>query len=445
MTVAHANARVANLTIVEAEPDADAAGLDALALWAALRFSPVAAPDSNDGLAIDASGCAHLFGGEDAMLAEIVRRLQAANIAAHAAIADTLGAAHAVARFGNAAPMSVVPPGEAARTLAPLPVLALRVAPEIAAELRRFGFKRIEQLLAAPRAPLLLRFGEDLIRRLDQALGHAAEPVAGVIPEDAPRSRLRFLEPIVTTEALALVTQRLATELCGILAAKCLGARRLDLIFERVDQTTLALRAGMARASRDPRHLAKLLMGRLETVDLGFGVEAMTLVASLAEPLDARQLSTPGADAERDGADLAALLDRLSALPQATGVHAARPVESHVPERTVRFGDALAGHGTGSWPAAWPRPYWLFAPEPIETVALLPDAPPARFTWRGRAYRVRRADGPERIHLEWWRAPSEIRSLRDYYRVEDETGGRFWLFREGRTNEARWFLQGVFG
>ncbi|WP_205520906.1 DUF6504 family protein, partial [Propylenella binzhouense] len=445
MSIAHANALVAGLAVTDANPDADEAGLRQLAMWAARRWSPIAAPDPPDGILIDATGCAHLFGGEEAMLARIASKLERAGVTVRAAIADTLGAAHAVARFGGE-PVSVVAPGRTAETLARLPVAALRLEPEVAGDLHRFGFKRLGQLYGEPRAPLNLRFGAELGRRLDQALGRAFEAITPLFPEEAPRRRRAFAEPIGSAEALAGAAERLAADLCTDLERRGCGARSLDLLFERVDRVTLALRVGTARPSRDPRHLARLFTDRLAEVDPGFGVEAMVLVASLTEPLGARQsaLADLGEDAGMSG-DLAELVDRLANLPQVARVYGAAPVESDVPERTVRRIDPLSVAADVAWPAL-PRPFWLFAPQPVQTVALLPDDPPARFVWRGRAYRVRRADGPERIHLEWWRQASEIRGTRDYYRIEDEEGGRFWLFRDGRSNAGvRWFIHGVFG
>jgi protein ImuB len=401
MSVPHAHALVAGLVVADADPAADAAALRGrFATWAARCWSPIVGVDPPDGLLLDATGCAHLFGGEETLLARLVATLHRAGVAAHAAIADTPGAAHAVARFGAADPIAVVPPGGAGAALADLPVAALRLDPETAAELRRFGFKRVGQLHGEPTAPLTRRFGPDLVRRLDQALGRGApEPITPVVPEDAPRRRRTFAEPIGASESLAAAAVGLTRALCAVLEAKGCGARRLDLLVERVDRLTIALRVGTARPSRDPRHLARLLTDRIGAIDPGFGVEAMTLVAARTQPLAACQLAA--ADATADAA---------------------------------------------SWPADLARPFWLFAPEPVQAVALLPDDPPARFTWRGRAYRVRRADGPERICLEWWRRPAEVRAVRDYYRVEDADGGRFWLFRAGRGNaERRWFVHGVFG
>lgn len=388
------------------------------------------------------------------MLARLVAVLARAGLTARAAVADTPGAAHAVARFGGPGPVMVAEPGRMAAVLAGLPVAALRLEPGVAEELRRFGFRRVGQLYGEPRAPLTRRFGSGLCRRLDQALGAAGETITPVVPRETPLRRLTFAEPLLTAEALATAITRLAAALCADLEGRGLGARRLDLLFERVDRSAVALRAGMARPSRDPRHLARLFTDRLETVDPGFGVEAATLVARGCDPLSPRQRPLAGGDDDRDGsgdrggeADLAPLIDRLVNLPQVARVYAVAPVESDVPERVARRIAPLDGAGrtNASWPA-WPRPFWLFPPEPVRTVALLPDDPPAHFVWRGRAHRVRRADGPERVHLEWWRDPAEIRGTRDYYRVEDEAGGRFWLFRDGRGNAgAGWFVQGVFG
>lgn len=445
MTIAHANALVRGLTVAEADPDADTFGLRQVTLWAARRWSPIAAPDPPDGILIDAAGCDHLFGGEEAMLARITGKLKRAGIGARAAIADTPGAAHGVARFGPK-PLAVVARGGTVEALGSLPVAALRLEPDVAVDLHRFGFKRIGQLYGEPRAPLIRRFGPDLCRRLDQALGHAFEAITPLFPEDVPRCRRAFAEPIGSPEGLAAVTDRLIAELCANLEAQGCGARRLDLLFERVDRATIVLRVGTARPSRDPRHLARLFRDRVGTVDPGFGIEAMTLVAALTEQLDPGQAAIADiGDAGEIEADLAALVDCLTNLPQVSRVYATAPVESDVPERTVRHIDPLAIAGDAAWPAS-PRPFWLFAPEPVQAIALLPDDPPARFVWRGRAHRVRRADGPERIHLEWWRHPSEILASRDYYRVEDEEGGRFWLYRDGRTNaDVRWFVHGVFG
>ncbi len=452
-TLAEAQALVPGLAVVPADPAAEAEGLARLAAWC-LRYAPLAAPDPPDGLWIDITGAAHLAGGEAALCADLCRRLGAAGVAARAAVAETPGAAWALARFG-AAEVVVVPPGGVAEALAPLPPAALRLAPAAVALLDRLGIARIADLVALPRGPLARRFGPAVPARLDQALGRAPEPIVPVVPPAALMARCDFPEPVLTATALAGAIDRLAALVCAQLDAAGEGARRLDLRFERVDGAVPAIRIGTARASRAPAHLARLLRERLETIDPGLGVAALALLVARAEPLAAAQAVAPLAVAPLAGAetaapDLAVLLDRLANRLGAGRVWRAAPVESAVPERMVRRIAPLAPPAGRGWPAGLPRPARLLCPpQPVEALALLPDHPPAAFTWRRRRFRVRRADGPERIWGEWWRRDAEALAARDYWRVEDETGRRFWLYRRGDGVEAasgdlRWFLHGVF-
>ncbi len=273
------------------------------------------------------------------------------------------------------------------------------------------------------------------------------EPIDPVFPPDLAQHRLSFVEPLLTAEAFATVITRLTRTVCATLEQAGQGARRLDLIFERVDGTTQSLRVGTARPSRDPRHLVRLLEERLERVDPGLGVEAMRLVVPLAEPLAYTQASLAGDSA---GADLSSLVDRLGNRLGAARVYRAAPVESDVPERSVRRVSALAPPRRTTWPEHLPRPVRLLdPPQPVDAMALLPDHPPVSFTWRRVRHRVRRADGPERIAGEWWKSDAEMQATRDYFRVEDEQGRRFWLFRRGdgedaATGDLRWFLHGFF-
>ncbi len=447
MALAEAQALVPGFAVMPADPAADAAGLARLAAWC-LRYAPLAAPDPPDGLWVDITGAAHLAGGEAALLADLRRRLAASGIAARVAVVDTPGAAWALARFG-AEEEAVVPPGRQAAALAPLPPAALRLAPEAVALLGRLGIVRIADLASLPRGPLARRFGAEVPLRLDQALGRAPEPITPVASPVAIAARLDFAEPLLTAEALAGVIDRLTECVCAKLAAAGAGARRLDLLFERVDGSVPAIRVGTAQANRTPMHLARLLRERLETVDPGLGVTAMRLVVSRTEPLALAQsvASLTGASAEE--ADLAILVDRLVNRLGAGRVWRAVPVESDVPERTVRHGTALAPASGRGWPGGLPRPVRLFCPpQPIEALALLPDHPPAAFTWRRRRFRIHRADGPERIRGEWWHRDAEVLTARDYWRVEDETGRRFWLYRRGdgvdaASGDLRWFLHGV--
>jgi protein ImuB len=448
MVLAQAQALVPGLTVIPAVPEADAQALEELAAWC-LRYAPLTAPDQPDGIWIDATGCAHLFGGEAALLADIVARLAGGGIAAQAAIADTAGTAWAVARYAGAA-ITVVPEGETAATLRPLPIAALRLDEETAAGLIRLGFDRIGQLLDAPRAPLALRFGPTAIRRLDQALGRVREPIEPIAPPDMVAARLAFPEPLLTPEALSAVIDRLAGLVCAELERRGEGARRLDLSFERVDHTQQAICIGTARPSRRPGHLARLLDEQLERIDPGLGIEAMRLVAPLTEPLIFGQPSAGLIDGQDASADVSVLVDRLVNRLGTRKVYRAAPVESDVPERSVRRIGPLSPPARTRWPPALPRPTRLLRPpQPVEALAMLPDHPPAQFTWRRRKHRIRRADGPERIAGEWWKNDHERSAMRDYWQVEDEDGRRFWLFRSGdavdpATGDLRWFLHGVF-
>jgi len=437
LKLAQAQARVPGLLVVPADPAGDEAALARLAAWC-LRYSPLTAPDPPDGVWIDATGVAHLHGGEAGMLDDLLKRLHRNQIAARAAMADTPGAASALARYGGKS-VWILPPGEATSVLPNLPVAALRLPTETLAGLSRLGFERIGPLAAAARAPLARRFGAHLLERLDQLFGRRFEPIEPIQPPSVLARRLAFPEPLITPEALSAVIARLSAELCEKLEQRGEGARRLDLRFERVDGTAQTIGIGTARASRHATHLARLLDERLEQVDPGLGVEAMRLTVSLAEPLAPHQVDLAPAE---DDPDLASLVDRLDNRLGAGRVYRLTPVESDVPERSMRAIPALAPPLGTTWPADLPRPTRLFRPpQPVEVMALLPDHPPAAFTWRRVRHRVRHADGPERIHGEWEKRDSELWALRDYFRVEDEEGRRFWLYR---SDDLRWFLHGVF-
>ncbi len=446
LALAEAQARVPDLYAAPADPAADAAGLERLGLWVLRRYSPVVAIDPPDGLLIDITGAAHLFGGEEALLDNLLARLRAAGIHARAALAETIGAAHALARFGRN-PAAIAAPGETAAAIGPLPAAALRLDPDLAFRLHRLGFDTIGGLAAVPRAPLALRFGEEPLRRLDQALGRRAEPFQPLCPPELIPMRRAFAEPISAPETLARYTGQLVASLCAVLEQKGLGASRLDLLFYRTDSLIEAIRAGTAKPVRNATRLTRLLIQKLETVDPGFGVEEMVLSASLAEPLAPRQCDSFGHDAE---AGLPALVDTLANRPGVAKLYRAAPAESDLPERSVRILAPLAPPVGAGWPKHWPRPSRLLSPpEPVETLALLPDRPPAHFTWRGIRRRVAKADGPERVFGEWWRHEEETAAIRDYFMVEDNAGERFWLYRSGdgedpATGDLRWHVHGVF-
>ena len=446
LALAQAQARVPGLHVGSADAAADAAALDRLALWALRRYSPLVALDPPDGLLIDMTGAAHLFGGERALLDDMIARLKASKIAARAGLADTVGAAHALARFA-ARPAAIAPPHQAGEAVAGLPLAALRLDPPLVDRLRRLGFETIAELAETPRAPLALRFGPEPGRRLDQIFGRLAEPIAPIQPRALLALRRGFAEPIAAPETLARSTLRLSEALSIELERQGLGIRRADLLFQRVDNQVQSIRIGTARPLRDAPRLARLFTDRLESIDPGLGIEAMTLRATLAEPLALRQRSALEDEA---GSDIAALIDTLANRIGAEKLYRAAPVESDLPERSVARVAPLDPPLGRAWPELWPRPFRLLAPpEPVETLALLPDHPPVHFIWRGTRRRIKRADGPERIFGEWWRRAAEDAAIRDYFIVEDEVGERFWLFRSGdgadpASGDLRWYIHGIF-
>jgi protein ImuB len=447
MSAAKAQALVPGLIVRDAEPAADARALDRLAFWALQRYAPAVAADPPDGLVIDATGAAHLHGGEDAMLQGMVVRLAASGVAARVALADSWGAAHALART-MARPVIAVPPGESSTAILDLPIAALRLPKTMVEDLSVLGFARIGELAAKPRAPLALRFGPELGRRLDQAMGRLSEPINPVRPAGLIEVRRIFAEPIGAPETIARATGKLAGQLCEALEAKGLGARRLDLLLHRVDNRIEAIRVGTALPVRDVTRLTRLLRDKIETIDPGFGIELMRLAATLAEPLVPKQMLS--SLTEEPEADVSGLIDTIANRVGEERLYRFAPVASDVPERSVcRVAPAVPDTGE-TWPNHWPRPARLLpVPEPIETLALLPDHPPVSFTWRGVRHRVKCADGPERVFGEWWKRDAELFAVRDYFRIEDEAGERFWIFRAGNgegaaTGDLRWYLHGVF-
>jgi protein ImuB len=448
MPAAKAQVLVPGLIVREADPVEDETALKRLALWVLQRFAPIVAPDAPDGVVIDTTGADHLHGGEQAMLDALIGRLVMSGVSARAAVADSWGAAHALARFA-ASPTYVAPPGHRASVLNALPLEALRLPGAMSADLRKLGFECIGDLLAQPRAPLTLRFGPELGRSIDQAVGEVAEPIDPVRPPDLIEVRRAFPEPIGAAETIARYVGKLTDRLCAALEEKAMGARRLDLLCHRVDSRIAAVRVGMAQPVRDANRLTRLLCDKIETIDPGFGIEIMTLTASIAEPLERRQMASSLIEVATP--DISDLVDTLANRVGERAIYRAALVASDVPERSVCRIPAMAPDSGATCPGHWPRPSRLLAhPEGIETVALLPDHPPVSFTWRGVRRRVKRADGPERVFGEWWKRDADLVAVRDYFRVEDEAGERYWIYRAGDGEDAatgshRWFLHGVFG
>ncbi len=445
-------ALVPELVTAEAEPEADAEALTALADWC-VRFSPAVAVDAPDGLFLDVTGVDHLWRGEAQMLADFRSRLITNGLPFRCAIADTPGSAWALAHFGKDG--TIAPSGEHEPLLASLPPAALRLDRETWAQIERLGLRQVSQLVAIPRAPFGRRFGRAALTRLDQALGHEAEALTFRRPPTPWFARLAFAEPISAPEDMSRVTVDVATKLCARLETEGQGARRFEVCFHRVDGKALQLSVGLSLPGRDPVRIAKLLVPKLDTLDPGFGIEVVTLRAEAVEPISGRQARLDKAREATVEEGLAPLVDRLTNRLGQERVWRAVPVESHVPELAVGRSRPL---GKPSIPQTWnreiPRPTRLFRrPEPVDSViALTPDDPPTQFRWRGQVHRVHRAEGPERIGEDWWKGQIEdadVGHIRDYYRLEDTKGGRFWLFRAGLYGDPatppKWWLHGLFG
>jgi protein ImuB len=452
----------------EVDAAADDAALRRVALWAT-RYTPTASPwdeeNGADGFFLDIEGSAHLFGGEEKLIADLADRLKNFGLPARLAVASTPGAAWALSHFHKSLHQSslfVLPSGEEASALADLPVAALRLSPDIRNLLRRLGFKSVGALIDKPRAPFAARFAAQLLRRLDQALGLLDEPLKPIVAPPVYHSLHYLLEPIVTQEAVIARASRLMQALANVLTRDDAGARALRLSLYRVDGAVETVDIGLTLPTRNVSHVARLLDLKLATLaathDTGFnsefGYEAIGLAITRAEPMPARQIeissaALPGAP-ESDAAErYAALIDTLGQRLGAGRVRRFEPVASHIPERAEVL--APAGEET-AWPLAEEktRPLLLLPQaEPTEVTALIPDGPPRRFSWRGMTYHIAGSQGPERIGAQWWRTPhGETKPTRDYYLVEDFGGHRFWLYREGlygrETTAAQWYVHGLF-
>lgn len=454
--LANARSKVLHLQSRDADPAADAAALRRLALWC-LRYTPLVAPwdeeSGADGLFLDITGSAHLFGGEAGLLSDLAGRLRRFGLRSQLAIADTPGAGWAITRCGKVDRM-IVPPGGAESALRDLPLTALRLPDDTRLLLRRLGFRRIADAMHQPRAPLAARFGAPFLDRLDQALGRAPEPLSPLAPPSVYRAQAMFAEAITTQEHVVEVATRLLHDLAADLARDGVGARKLRLLLFRMDGEVLSLTIGLAAPSRNARHIAGLIALRLDRLPNGleadFGFEAAGLHVLTAEPMPERQALLTVSDDIGDPAGLSRLIDRLEQRLGAGSVRRLHPHQSHIPERTVlacHAGDGPSRKWTDDGPSNVRPLLLLVCPEAAEVMALIPEGPPRQFRWRGVLHQVTRAEGPERIAGEWWRQ-SDDQLERDYYVVEDTSHRRFWLYRAGLYNRGgttpQWFVHGVF-
>jgi protein ImuB len=458
MALADARAMYPALVVEHADPDADQRLLEAIADWCD-RYTPLVGLTSPDGLAFDITGCAHLFGGEAALCRDLAARLETQGFAVRVAVADTLGCAYAVTRFGEvrAEAQLIVLPGDLRGPLASLPLAALRLAPEVTDALGQVGLKLIGDVLEHPRAPLAARFGVELIRRIDQALGFEDEPIRPRLPVPVAMAERRFPEPIGLEADVLGTIGLLARDLDRLLERRGEGARLLQVALFRVDGKVHRIELGTSAPVRDPLRVQRLFTDRLavlgDACDPGFGFDMLRLTALVTERFDPPQTGFAGSGTDTS---LAHLVDRLGARFGLRRVTRLVPQDTHIPEFAIA---AVPAHGPRSTsqpsialeqesliPA---RPIRLFdRPERIEAVAEVPDGPPVRFRWRHVLHEVARVEGPERIAMEWWHDQDGHDLTRDYFRVESRQGARVWLYREGlygrETAQPRWFLHGLF-
>ena len=490
-----ATAMCPGLLTKPADPLAEAAFLTVLRRWAG-KFSPWVAEEPPAALVVDLTGCAHLFGGEVALLTEVEQDCAGLGLTVRAGVADTRGAAWALARFagrqpeparngdaidqearatrsravkrrgwergGNAPALAagftpqgvIAPPGQSRQALARLPLAALRLSAEAVEGLTRLGLARVEEVMDLPRAALARRFGAETLRRVDQALGLEPEPVA---PARAPlhfAARLTFPDPIGLGADIIAGLDRLLPTLCARLQAAGRGARRVRLQAFRTDGVIARVEVGLARPANQPDRIRPLLLLKLDEIDPGFGIDCLRVEALETEPVYAVQhrghadASAAAAARQVEDTALVDLIGKLGARLGTENVMRLHPAESHIPEKAAL---TLAAAWSDPHPAPWPeprapRPLLIFRPEPV-TAPEDDPTPPVRFRWRRRELALRVAVGPERITPEWWLDDPGWRSgPRDYWRIEVEGGERLWLFyAHGGDISGGWFCQGMFG
>jgi protein ImuB len=442
MVVADARAVVPSLMVLDDKPAVYLQLLKRLATWC-IRFTPFVAIDPPDGLILDVTGCAHLYGGEEKYLNEISRRIKARGYHVRIAMADTIGAAWAIAHSGNTD--IVIPENEHGNSLLSLSPAALRLEMEIVERLYKLGMRKIGDFIHMPRAILRRRFGQSFLKKLDQALGNEEELAEPVIPVAPYQERLPCLEPIVTITGIEMALQHLLEALCKRLQVEQMGARNAMLSCYRVDGKLIEVEIATNRPSRNTGHLFKLFEMKLGVIEPALGIELFVLTANKVEPHAPSQEKLWERKAGIEDEQVSELIDRLSGKFGEGHIHRYLPDEHYWPERSFKLATTVHEQPSTKWKNDRPRPLHLLnVPQKIMVTAPIPDYPPMLFRYKGKVHKIIRADGPERIEQEWWLQDGEHR---DYYRVEDEAGCRYWLFRSGHYDAEKmhqWFLHGFF-
>jgi protein ImuB len=453
MALADARAMVPELSVAMADEHADLQLLEKIATWCD-RFTPFVALEAPDVLLLDVTGATHLFGGERAMLDTLRAALQKQKLAVRAALAGTAMAARALARECDGA---IVAPGEESAMVAQLPIDALLLDPHVTHAFRRAGLKTVGQVANRTRAELVGRFGHEVASTIDRALGRGEKPISPRLPLPDYMAEHRFADPVTNQEVVAATLQKLAGSIAHILEERSEGARALEAAFFRADGAVFRLGIEMGRPTRDPKIVERLFREKLDSLadplDPGFGYDLIRLSVPHAERINPEAIAFE--TSQQDDDEIAFLVDRLAARFGVESVISFLANDTHIPEAASVAVPAQRKHesktpweavrGAGEAPR---RPLRMFdRPEPIQAVAEIPDGPPLRFRWRRALHEVALAEGPERIAMEWWRHQPAM-PTRDYFRVEDKSGRRFWLYRAGlygrETSEPKWFVHGVF-
>jgi len=441
MPLADAKALVPDIHSVDENPGHKDRLLKAIGEWC-IRFTPIVSIDAPDGLFLDASGCTHLWNGEKAYLQEIISKFNQKGYHVKAAMADTAGAAWAVAHFGDNA--CVIESGKQSEAILNLPPNSLRLETPVLERLYKLGLKTVSSFISMPRSVLRRRFGESLLLRLGLAIGNEAEFLEPIQPVEPYQERLPCLEPIRTATGIEIAIQNLLEALCKRLQAEGNGLREAILKCYRIDGRIVQAAIGTNMPSCNPQHLFKLFEIKISSIEPALGIELFVLDAFKIEEIK------PGQEAlwktvQADTNNVIQLLDRIGNKLGAETIHRYLPEEHYLPERSIRASSSINEKPAISWRTDKPRPIELLhKPEPIEVTAPIPDYPPMLFRYKGKVYPVSKADGPERIEQAWWLQSGEHR---DYYIVEDPEGQRFWLFRSGHYDSGRkhnWFIHGFF-
>jgi len=442
IVVADARAIISSLQVLDDKPGLSKKLLTGIAEWC-IRFTPAVAIDEPDGLILDVSGCAHLWGDEKKYLADIFKRLKGFGYDIRIAIADTIGAAWAIARFGKGA--VIIAPAQQREALLPLPAAALRIESLIAERLEKLGLRQVSSFINMPRPSLRRRFGRQLLQRIDQAMGYETEWIMPVQPIEPYQERLPCLEPILTATGIEMALQRLLDTVCHRLQQEQKGLRVATFKGYRIDGKIEKIEIGTNRPTCNSKHLFKLFEIKIETIEPALGIELFTLDAGKVEDMSAMQEKLWESTGGLDDIDLAELLDRIEGKSGTNHVHRYMPDEHYWPERSFKLASSINEKLQTAWKTGRPRPLQMLSkPQPIEVTAPIPDYPPMNFRYKGTLHKIVKADGPERIEQEWWLQQGQHR---DYYSVEDEAGKRYWLFRSGHYDAARsfqWFIHGFF-